>query len=306
MPCRIAIFADQDVGYNTVKFIFESYYDDLCVLYVVKNSRILGSLQKLGVPKNIIHFFDRKEDCECIQNIKKHNVDYIILAWWPYIIRESLIKSTKNGVINFHPSYLPYCRGKHTTFWSIRENTPFGVSIHFVTSGIDDGDIICQRLIAKEFDDTSGVLYKKGKVEICSLFCEEYTNIRENKINRIPQDLDKGTFHYAKDIDAASVIEADTVYELNEFLNLLKAKMHHPYPPCRLEIGGSIYYFFIQITKAQQKIDGTEEKSLNDTVVPKSYVDKYLENGVSDFVFSLYNKNYYYLININISKKASI
>ena len=39
-------------------------------------------------------------------------------------------------------SFLPYNRGSHPNFWSFVENTPKGVSIHEVSNGIDDGDII--------------------------------------------------------------------------------------------------------------------------------------------------------------------
>ena len=58
-----------------------------------------------------------------------------------------LLKNSKNNIINLHISYLPYNRGAHPNFWSFVENTPSGVSIHQVDSGIDTGKIVIQKQI---------------------------------------------------------------------------------------------------------------------------------------------------------------
>ena len=42
-------------------------------------------------------------------------------------------------------SLLPYNRGSHPNFWSFVENTPKGITIHEISNGIDDGDIIFQK-----------------------------------------------------------------------------------------------------------------------------------------------------------------
>lgn len=100
-------------------------------------------------------------------------LDLIILAWWPYILKEALIKIPKIGCLNFHPSYLPYNRGKHPNFWSLVEDVPFGVSLHFVDTGIDSGSIAFQKIVPKSWEDTGKTLHEKGKREIVKLFQEK-------------------------------------------------------------------------------------------------------------------------------------
>ena len=72
-------------------------------------------------------------------------IQNIFLLWWPKIIKKDLIEIPSSGVINIHPSYLPFCRGKDPNYWALRDDLKFGVSIHKVTPGIDDGPILFRK-----------------------------------------------------------------------------------------------------------------------------------------------------------------
>ena len=48
-------------------------------------------------------------------------------------------------LINLHISYLPYNRGSYPNYWSFKENTPNGVSIHHIDDGIDTGPVLVQK-----------------------------------------------------------------------------------------------------------------------------------------------------------------
>ena len=47
--------------------------------------------------------------------------NYILgfLLWWPTILDKEIINKFNTGVVNFHPSYLPFGRGKDPYFWSM-------------------------------------------------------------------------------------------------------------------------------------------------------------------------------------------
>lgn len=69
-------------------------------------------------------------------------------AAYPAIFPESLITTVKKGVVNFHPSYLPRCRGANPIYWTIASQEPFGgVSAHYMTNKIDAGPILAQEKI---------------------------------------------------------------------------------------------------------------------------------------------------------------
>ena len=71
-------------------------------------------------------------------------VEVIFLAWWPKIVLDYIVDAPNVGVANFHPTFLPYDRGKNYVFWRLVEGTSFGVTLHFVDEGIDSGDIAFQ------------------------------------------------------------------------------------------------------------------------------------------------------------------
>ena len=145
---KIALFADDKVGLECVKFLLPKYIDDISYIVVTdKKSIVYQNLQKIFFDKNKILFNQN------IVNSQLESVDYIFLLWWPHLIKESVIKTAKNGVVNTHPSLLPHNRGKNYNFWNLVEGVPFGVSLHFVSNGIDDGDIIFQKEISKTWED---------------------------------------------------------------------------------------------------------------------------------------------------------
>ena len=80
-----------------------------------------------------------------INFVKKINPEFIISYNYRYIISGEIIKFVNNKVINLHISYLPYNKGAYPNVWSFFENTPKGVTIHYVDGGIDTGDIIVQK-----------------------------------------------------------------------------------------------------------------------------------------------------------------
>ena len=58
-----------------------------------------------------------------VSYLSDHNIDIVVLLWWPSLIKGDSISSTNVGWINLHPTLLPYGRGKHGFFWSIVERS---------------------------------------------------------------------------------------------------------------------------------------------------------------------------------------
>ena len=84
-----------------------------------------------------------------IEQILSEDDDFVIgfLLWWPTILDEKIINKFQTGIVNFHPSYLPFGRGKDPYFWSIVNDEPFGISCHFIDKKIDSGSLIVQKKI---------------------------------------------------------------------------------------------------------------------------------------------------------------
>ena len=74
--------------------------------------------------------------------------DLILVVGWPRILRESVIGMPRVGIVNCHPSILPWYRGKEPLFWAILEGEDeIGVTLHHLTAEVDAGPILLQSTI---------------------------------------------------------------------------------------------------------------------------------------------------------------
>ncbi len=252
------VFADTEVGVQIVDFILDAG-DGIEVL--VLNSQadptfIKDTLRRL--PTKGIGRIIRSADLDqpkVVDDLLGVNADLGILAWWPYLIREPVLSLPRVGFLNFHPSLLPYNRGKHPNFWSLVEETPFGASIHWVDDKIDHGDVAFQVAIEKSWEDTGETLYHKAKREIVQLFIDNYSRIRKGMIPRIPQHQSLVTFHRASELHKASELFLDRKYKAQEILNLLRARTFPPHPACWFQDGSNCYEVRVQITRVGNNND---------------------------------------------------
>jgi methionyl-tRNA formyltransferase len=248
---NIALFAGRAVGYEVAKFFGESHEPLACLVVDAKDDSGINEkvIRDSGIARERVFYSDRIYTDETLAALQGMNLDLIILAWWPYIIKEKLINIPRLGCLNFHPAYLPHNRGKNPNFWSLVEQRPSGVTIHFVDPGVDSGDIAYQKLIPSSWEDTGETLYNKGLKEIVDLFKEKFPEIKRGKIPRKPQDLSAGSFHKAVELDPASQIELDKTYRGRELLNVIRARTFRPYPAAWFVEDGVKYEVRIEITR---------------------------------------------------------
>lgn len=252
---RIGLFAADRVGHEITRFFSEQKEPLACLVVDSKNPKNLNDQiikVYMSAGGNIVIPSDAVYNSAHIKTLKNLNLDLIILAWWPYIIQNELIRLPRIGCLNFHPSYLPFNRGKHYNFWSIVENVPFGVTIHWVTEDIDAGDIAFQTIIQTSWEDTGETLYHAAQREIIKLFINNFPAIKQDRIPRIPQDLKRGSFHFAYEIEKASTIDLNQDYQARHLLNLIRARTFPPYPGVKFTEDGKTFEVRIQITEVRK------------------------------------------------------
>jgi len=222
------LMAADYVGAEITRFLCEAG-EPITILVIDSQNRggRNDEIVRLAVQSNkdVIIYSELEINMLAIQEeIAAQNVERGILAWWPYIISEEVIALISRGFINTHPSYLPYCRGKHPYFWSLVEEQPFGVTIHQVDTAIDAGPIISQRRIPIDWEDTGESLYLRSRDEMVALFAESYPLIAAGEIEPVLQG-EGGTLHYGSEIEARSRIVLDQQYLGRELLNILRGRM---------------------------------------------------------------------------------
>ena len=124
--------------------------------------------------------------------------DFIISFGYRHIIRQEIIDLFPDKIINMHISLLPYNKGADPNLWSYLENSPKGVTIHKIDKGLDTGDIILQKEVQDNVNDTLKTSYDRLIQEIVKLFADNAEDILNNKITAHKQQ-GTGSIHYLKD-----------------------------------------------------------------------------------------------------------
>jgi methionyl-tRNA formyltransferase len=141
-----------------------------------------------------------EDEDKTVRTIQELGVDTVVLAWWPKIVHK--INKLGINVINTHPSYLPYNRGKHPYYWALVDGTPFGATIHRVDDSIDTGEILWQKRVQLDPTDTGETAYKKAADAMLQLLIEHAEDIA---IGRFPpgikQDCNIANHHFARELD---------------------------------------------------------------------------------------------------------
>ena len=139
-------------------------------------------------------------DCPIdLEFLSKQSVDFAVSYGYRYIVRKPVIEFLNGRIINLHISLLPWNRGADPNLWSFLEDTPKGVTIHYMDEGLDTGDIIAQKEVFFEPEgETLATTYKKLSDEIVNLFSQQWTFIMRGEIRR-QQQPSGGSFHRTKD-----------------------------------------------------------------------------------------------------------
>lgn len=127
--------------------------------------------------------------------IKEYNPDLIVVVAYGMIIPKNIIDIPKFGIINVHSSLLPKYRGAapiHAAIINGDDKT--GVSIMYISEGLDEGDVILTKETPIYLEDNLGTLHDRLKVLGAEGVKETIKLMEENKVIRHPQDNSLATF----------------------------------------------------------------------------------------------------------------
>ena len=126
--------------------------------------------------------------------------ELVVSFGYKHILTKATLSTANRDPINLHVSFLPFNRGMHPNFWSHYENTPSGITIHHIDSGIDTGDIIVQKRVNFSSSETTfRQTWSRLKLEIEELFMSQFAHIIANDYLATKQE-NEGTFHLANEL----------------------------------------------------------------------------------------------------------
>ena len=99
---------------------------------------------------------------DTVQRVRQLAPDLLVLCGCS-ILKKDLLSVPRLGTLNLHGGLAQRYRGVWTTLWAVvnREPEYVGATVHFVSPGIDDGDIVHQGRPELEPDDNPESLYVK-------------------------------------------------------------------------------------------------------------------------------------------------
>lgn len=172
---------------------------DVDVIGVVTLKKSAKTIMYDGIPnkkwyslhKHIIEIDRLNDEYNLIKEIQP---DLIIVCGWRQVINKNILNIPKYGTIGFHPTILPYGRGPAPIINTLLNGlTESGVSMFYLSNGIDNGDIIAQeKFIITNTDHSYDVYHKiiKAGKKLIKTYLPLVVN---GRVTRVPQDNNKAT-----------------------------------------------------------------------------------------------------------------
>lgn len=128
------------------------------------------------------HYESKAEyEAEIVQKLNDYNVDLVCLAGYMKLCGDVLLSNYEGKIINIHPALLPSFKGAHGILDAYNYGVKvFGVTVHYVDSGMDSGKIIDQMSFhIEDNDDLDSIETKIHAIEhvlypsVVKKLCEE-------------------------------------------------------------------------------------------------------------------------------------
>lgn len=194
------------------------------------------------------------KEADNVAYLKGIEADIYVVAAFGQILSKEILDIPKFGCVNIHASLLPKYRGAAPIQQSILDGEPTtGVTIMQMAIGMDTGDILLQREIPIDEDETGGGLFDKLSDLGAELIVEALPKIERGELTPIPQDEALATKcgKLSKDMG-----EIDFTKDAKTIRNLVRAL--NPWPSAFTHIDGKL----LKIWKAQI-LDESQLKELS-------------------------------------------
>ncbi len=162
-----------------------------------------------------------------VDRIKALEPEIIFSFYYRKLVSKEILDIPPLGALNLHGSLLPRYRGRCPINWVlINGEKETGVTLHYMVSRADAGDIVAQKAFPITVDDTALSLFGKAETAAGELLDETLPLLKKQAAPRVPQDHSQASkFGGRKPEDG----EIDWAQPASALRNLVRA-LTHPYP----------------------------------------------------------------------------
>ncbi|MCE9618408.1 MAG: bifunctional UDP-4-amino-4-deoxy-L-arabinose formyltransferase/UDP-glucuronic acid oxidase ArnA [Planctomycetes bacterium] len=177
-----------------------------------------------GIP---VHAPEKLDHPIWIERIREMKADLLLSCHYRLMVGPKVRELFPKGCINLHSAMLPKYRGRCPINWVlVNGESETGVTLHHMSDKADAGDIIAQRKVAIDINDTARTLTAKMSAATSALLDEALPLVRTGKAPRTPQN-EKDATSFGRRTPEDGVI--DWTKSSEEIRNLVRA-VAHPWP----------------------------------------------------------------------------
>ena len=162
------------------------------------------------------------EDLTSVHQVKAHHADMGVSIGYRHKFTPDIIDAFPDGIVNLHTGFLPWNRGAHPNVWPIIDDSPAGVTLHYVDEGLDTGDIIAQDILRVHDHDTAYTLYQNLETAGVHLFQRVWLTLQHGRVPAHPQS-GPGSFSLKSDLRQLDTADLDEI-SARDLLNQLRAR----------------------------------------------------------------------------------
>jgi len=210
------------LGYQTLKTIFSIVRP--VFIFTDSNST---DIKDFSYKNDIPLFVGNPRNGRAYDFLEGKEIDVLFSVNYLFLVEEDILNKAKLYSINFHGSLLPKYRGRTPHVWAIiNGENKVGVTAHLMTKECDAGDIVSQKEIVLDPEDTGADVLKQYENIYYSIIVDILNKIENNKLVLVRQDKTKATY-FGKRTPADGLINWN--WQILRIQNWVRAQSN-PYP----------------------------------------------------------------------------
>ncbi len=252
---KAVVLAYHNIGCAGIEAVLRNGFDIKAVFTHEDDSKEnlwFKSVAELAAAKDIpVYAPDNINHLLWVERIKEMKPDILFSFYYRSIVDKKILDLLPYGAFNLHGSLLPSYRGRCPVNWVlIKGEKETGVTLHYMTPQPDDGDIIGQKRVSIDDDDTALSLHIKLELATAGLLDELLPKILENRADRIPQKHSLATYFGGRKPEDGEINWKQNAADIR---NLVRA-VSRPYPGA-FSYKGNRKCLFWQVSTTQASED---------------------------------------------------
>lgn len=198
-------------------------------------------VKTLALEKNIPVFQPENfRDNETVEELRALKPDVCAVVAYGRILPQSVLDVPTLACINVHASVLPSYRGSAPYQWAVLDGCEqTGVSVQFMSRGVDEGDVIDVAMTPIGENETAGELLDRLAVLGADVLSRTLAKFASGTVTRTAQDSEKATFAPMLD---KSMCPIDWEASAQQIHN--KVRGLNPWPVATAQIAGTKFKIY--------------------------------------------------------------